>query len=369
MKKFLTTFSFFLVLVFFATNAVSVNAETFTDSFQSYNFGDLNNQDGWEVTNHDGNSDNMVTVSKTDTGEGTKYVEITNNDSIIVSRNITPVDAGIFQVQMRHNKLGLFYLYALTSDAGGQLLFSIQFTESNGILLEEGDKQITLLPDYTADQWYLFTIDFDNTKEEHGTFKIKIDDGSYSEYEYVNSVSDAFDFAQMVFGSESSNGTAMSAFGDITPTSGIVELVAPEAAEENATTTSITSDLIDGQTVTAPIDGVVVSGTTTTSITSDLIDEQTVTAPIDGVVVTESPQTTDAGIVSSQTAAVAEATGAGGGILDAVVETLLDIIGVDDTTEETPIPEASTESNVEGTPAPSSVTGDTNTNGTTTTEF
>ena len=91
---------------------MSVNAETFTDSFQSYNFGDLNNQDGWEVTNHDGNSDNMVTVSKTDTGEGTKYVEITNNDSIIVSRNITPVDAGIFQVQMRHNKLGLFYLYA-----------------------------------------------------------------------------------------------------------------------------------------------------------------------------------------------------------------------------------------------------------------
>ncbi len=217
MKKFLTTFSFSLVLIFFIVNFASANEWTFTDSFESRNLGDLNGQGGWAVTNYYGNSNNAVNISIANPGAGTKSVEITNTDSLIVTRDITPVKAGVFQVRMRHNKSGLFYFYALTSDAGGQLLFSIQFTESNGVLLEEANKQITLLPDYNANQWYLFTIDFDNTRGGRGTFKIKIDDGSYSEYEYVNSESAIFDFAQMVFGSEG-NGTAISAFGDIKST-------------------------------------------------------------------------------------------------------------------------------------------------------
>lgn len=211
----ITVFS--LVLVFSTVNSVSANEWTFTDNFESRNLGDLNGQGGWAVTNYYGNSNNTVNVSTTDSDLGTKHVEITNHDSIIVTHDITPINTGIFQLRMRHNKSGLFYFYALASDAGGQLLFSIQFTESNGILLEKANKQIALLPDYNANQWYLFTIDFDNNRGAKGTFKIKIDDGSYGEYEYVHSESAVFDFAQMVFGSDS-NGTAISAFGDIQST-------------------------------------------------------------------------------------------------------------------------------------------------------
>ena len=214
MKKLFTTFLFSLVLIFFTTNFALANDWTFTDSFESYNLGGLNEQGGWAVTNYYGKFNDTVNVSTTDSDTGTKYVEITNNDSMIVTHDIAPINAGIFQLRMRHNKSGLFYFYALASDG---LLFSIQFTESRGILLEEADKQITLLPDYSANQWYLFTIDFDNSRGERGTFKIKIDDGSYNEYEYVRSESATFDFAQMVFGSES-NGTAISAFGDIKST-------------------------------------------------------------------------------------------------------------------------------------------------------
>jgi len=116
-------------------------------------------------------------------------------------------------------------------------------------------------------------------------------------------------------------------------------IVVPEVAEENATTTSIMSDLSDGQTATAPIDG---------------------------VVVTETSTTTETETASSQMAAVSEADT---GILDAVIETFLDIIGVDDAVEATPTSEAPTDSAVEETPTTSSVTGDTNTNGTTTTTF
>ncbi len=211
MKKLFTTFLFSLVLIFLTTNFALANDWTFTDSFESYNLGGLNEQGGWAVTNYYGKSNDTVNVSTTDSDMGAKYVEITNHDSMIVTHDIAPINAGIFQLRMRHNKSGLFYFYALASDG---LLFSIQFTESRGILLEEADKQISLLPDYNANQWYLFTIDFDNSRGERGTFKIKIDDGSYNEYEYVNSESATFDFAQMVFGSES-NGTAISAFGDI----------------------------------------------------------------------------------------------------------------------------------------------------------
>ncbi|MBI5221900.1 MAG: hypothetical protein HY980_00150 [Candidatus Magasanikbacteria bacterium] len=216
-KKYIRSFVavvFSLILMFSSVDTVLANDWTFADDFESRNLGDLNGQGGWAVTNYYGNSGNTVNVSATNPVAGTKYVEITNNDSLIAVRSITPINSGIFQFRMRHNKSGLFYFYALTSDQGGQLLFSIQFTESNGILLEEANKQITLLPDYNADQWYLFTVDFDKTRGSRGTFKIKIDDGSYSEYEYVHSESAIFDFAQMVFGSDS-DGTAVSAFDAI----------------------------------------------------------------------------------------------------------------------------------------------------------
>ncbi len=99
-----------------------------------------------------------------------------------------------------------------------------------------------------------------------------------------------------------------------------------------------------------------------------LVEETKTSETPDEIVETpeETPLVTETETDLSQTAAVSEADS---GIVDTVVETLLDIIGVDDTAEETPIPETSTESNVEEAPAPSSVTGDTNTNGTTTTEF
>ena|SRR3989344_887592 len=208
---------FSFALIFSTVNYVSANDWTFAEAFESYNQGSLNGQGGWAVTNYYGNLYNAVNVSPADVGQGKNHIEVTNQDSMIVTRDITPINAGIFQFRMRHNKSGIFYFYALTSDQGGQLLFSIQFTESNGVLLEEGSKQITLLSDYNADQWYLFTIDFDNSRGESGTLKIKIDDGSYSEYAYVQSESTVFDFAQMVFGSNSNSSsvTAASAFGDI----------------------------------------------------------------------------------------------------------------------------------------------------------
>ncbi len=105
----------------------------------------------------------------------------------------------------------------------------------------------------------------------------------------------------------------------------------------------------------------------TTSISADLNDGETVTAPIDGVVVEETSPIAETETDSSQTAAVVEADS---GIVDTVVETVLDIIGVGDTTEEvTPTPETPIDSATPETPADSSVTGDTNSNGTTTTTF
>ncbi len=325
MKKFLSTFLFSLVLIFFTTNFASANDWTFKDSFESYELGNLNNEGGWAVTNYYGKSNDTVHVSATDPSEGTRYVEITNHDSIIVTHDITPIDAGIFQLRMRHNKSGLFYFYALTSDQGGQLLFSIQFTESNGILLEEADKQITLLPDYNADQWYLFTIDFDNSRGGRGTFKIKIDDGNYSEYEYVNSESTLFDFGQMVFGSDS-DGTAISAFSDIKST----PIISTLTADLNETaTSSVTTVDIDGTSIV-----------TTSNATSTVSTESTNTP--DSSIATSAEEQTAAVIVSDTNAPSITSP-------------------VPDETVTSTVPETQS--------ATSSVTGDTNTNGTTTTTF
>ncbi|MBI5405950.1 hypothetical protein HY972_02845 [Candidatus Kaiserbacteria bacterium] len=280
MKKLFTIFLFSLVLASLAPTFVLANDWTFADGFDSYNPGDLNEQGGWAatVTNYYRNSDNSVNISAADS-KGKKFVEITNHDSITATRDIAPINSGIFQFRMRHNKSGIFYFYTMTSDQGGQLLFSIQFTESSGILLEEGNEQITLLPNYNADQWYLFTIDFDKNRGERGTFKIKIDDGSYREYQYVNSQSALFDFAQMVFGSVSNEGTAISAFGDIKaisvattstpePKSGLWDKVLGffglTGTDDTATSSAITS-------AETQVAAVIVSDTNAESITSPLL--------------------------------------------------------------------------------------------------
>lgn len=390
MKKLFTTFLFSLVLVFVATtnftsandaedqtasvivsdtNAASItspmpdetvtstvpetqsatspaNEWTFTDSFESRNLGDLNGQGGWAVTNYNEDDNNTVNVSTANPAAGTKSVEITNTDSIIVTRDITPINAGVFQFRMRHNKSGLFYFYALTSDVGGQLLFSIQFTESNGILLEETNKQITLLPDYNADQWYLFTIDFDNKRGEKGAFQIKIDDGNYSEYEYVNSESALFDFAQMVFGSES-NGTAISAFGEITSVTPIIStLTVP--IDDTATSTITTVDIDGLSIVTSSTDTSTDIPTTETTNADQLANvisalDDTVSATSDNASVTTSTEEPTATIIVSDTNA----------------PSLTSPLSNEMTTSIVP----------EETPTTSSVTGDTNTNGTTTTTF
>ena len=389
MKKFLTTFLFSLVLIFFATtnftsandaedqtasvivsdtNAASItspmpdetvtstvpetqsatspaNDWTFTDSFESHIQGDLDGQGGWKVTNYDGNPENTVDIATTNQREETRYVEITNNDSVITTHDVTPINAGIFQLRMRHNKSGLFYLYALTSDAGGQLLFSIQFTESNGILLEEVNEQITLLPDYNANQWYLFTIDFDNRRGEKGTFKIKIDDGDYSEFEYVNSQSAIFDFAQMVFGSESGGG-AVSAFGDIKSSPIISTLTAD--INDTATSTITTVDIDGTSIVTTSTDTSTDISTTETTNTDQLANvisalDDTVSAISEDSSVTTSTEEPTATIIVSDTNA----------------PSLTSPLSNEMTTSIVP----------EETPTTSSVTGDTNTNGTTTTTF
>ena len=347
-KKYVRSFVvtvFSLVLIFFSVNVASANEWTFADSFESYNLGDLNREGGWAVTNYYGNSNNTVNVSTANPAAGTKSVEITNTDSLIVTHDITPVNAGIFQLRMRHNKSGLFYFYALTSDAGGQLLFSIQFTESKGILLEEAGEQITLLPDYNADQWYLFTIDFDNSRGEKGTFKIKIDDGSYSEHEYVNSESAIFDFAQMVFGSDS-DGTAISAFGDIQSMPIISTLTDP--IDDTATSTITTVDIDGLSIVTSSTDTSTDISTTETTNADQLANvisalDDTVSAISEDSSITTSTEEPTATIIVSDTNA----------------PSLTSPLSNEMTTSIVP----------EETPATSSVTGDTNTNGTTTTTF
>lgn len=283
-----------LVLVFFVVNIASANGWTFADDFGSRSLGDLIAQDGWAITNYYGNPSNTVKITEASSGATTKDIEITNSDSLAVTRDIVPTDAGIFQFRMRHNKSGIFYFYALTSDAGGQLLFSIQFTETRGVLLEEGSEQVTLLPDYNANQWYLFTIDFDRNRGERGTIKIKIDDGSYSEYGYVNSESAVFDFAQMVFGSES-KGTAISAFGDIKSASSAPAIIdaidgniPPEIASSTSQTTS--ADTLFA-TTTIPVDQI--ASTTISELITDISLVATSTPIVDSAIASSTISVSD----------------------------------------------------------------------------
>lgn len=234
-----------------------------SSNFNSYTLGDINGQGAWAVTKYDGASLGSVNITTSDTAPDEKFGEITNNHSILVTHIDTPRNAGVLEFKMRHNKVGLFYLYAQTSDAGGQLLFSIQFTASKGILIEEEGKQTTLLSDYNVNQWYDFTIDFDNARGKSGTFKIKIDNGDNSEHEYVNSESETFDLAQLTFGSESDGQTAVSGFSEM---SALSQLKATTTATSTVSdsllqlsislaTSSITANLDDGRTVVASLDG------------------------------------------------------------------------------------------------------------------
>ena len=230
----------------------------------------VDGQGDWTVTNY-GNSNDAVSIVQVGDGAD-KGVEIDSESPMIVANDLTPAETGVFQFKMRHNKSGVFYFNALTSDEGGQLLFSIQFTEAKGVLLEEANKQIVLLSDYQANEWYLFDIDFDNKRGEHGTLKIKINGESYGEYEYVDSQSTVFDLASIVFGSDG-KGDALSAFSDIVQPPAEVPI-------------SLTSALEEGQTVTVSIDGVVtpnIPAETPAPETQNAIsEEKSIEAPLDG---------------------------------------------------------------------------------------
>jgi hypothetical protein len=254
------------------------------DSFTSYSLGDLHGQSNWQLTKYEEASlgDVDIVTSDTDT-----FAEITNNKSLLISKSDTPRDAGILEFNMRHNRVGLFYVYAQTSDNGGQLLFSIQFTPTGGILLEQSDKQIVLLSDYTADQWYRFTIDFDRSRGQNGTFILAIDDTTYGEYAYVHSESATFDLAQITFGSESTGQTAISGFTNaFSSTAASDTSTVSDALLElsiSLSSTSISSNLDNGLIVTASLDGVASIATssvfnisTTTASTSEPEKDSTV---------------------------------------------------------------------------------------------
>ncbi len=269
------------ILIFLLTLLVSVHStqaqEFFSDSLPESSIEEVPVEDaGWEVTKHATDAEGSASFASDDTLLEEKHLEIVNDSSMNVTRALEPLEAGTLQFKMRHNKLGLFYLYAQTSDAGGQLLFSIQFTQSNGILLEQSDRQISLLPDYEKDKWYSFIIDFDNSRGENGAFKISIDDITYGEHAYVNSESDLFDLAQITLGSESTGETSISSFDESfsistisTATTSTTTVTASNDLKQLSialATSSITANLEDGYIVTATFDGVpeVPSGNATT---------------------------------------------------------------------------------------------------------
>ena len=271
MKYIFTTFLFIALLCI--VPYTQAQEQMLSNSFDSLPIGDLNGQDNWVLTKHDPNKYGTVQITTSDPVQGEKFIEIRNDNSLLVTHTNSPQNTGIFEFKARHNKSGLFYVYAQTSDNGGQLLFSIQFTEASGILLEEAEKQITLLPEYTEDQWYFFSIDFDNTRGERGIFAIQIDGIDYGEYEYVKSESSTFDFTQITIGSESTGPTAVSAFADYYPTALDTASTTPVSdalllLSITLSSTSISSDLDNGLIVTASFDdmpGVAIASSTATS--------------------------------------------------------------------------------------------------------
>ncbi len=278
MKKILTGF-FVLILFCVVTITQAQEVRTFSNNLGSLPLGDLSGQDNWVITKHNTDSSDTVQISTSDLIPEEKFIEIVNDNSLLASWNGPPLNNGVFEFQARHNKEGLFYLYAQTSDNGGQLLFSIQFTEANGILLEESDSQIALLPDYNKDQWYYFIIDFDNTKGSRGTFTVQIDNQSYGEYEYVQSESSSFDFAQITIGSESTGKTSISAFVDSfsTALSNASSTTSNDLLQLSISlsSTSISSNLENGLIVTASLDGIASVATSSIFATDTVTSTET----------------------------------------------------------------------------------------------
>ncbi len=248
--------SFTLLCVVPVTQAYTLSSSTASVSGTEPTPIDLTD---WSVTDPDANTEDSVRVTTVDLLPDEEFIEVITDSSITASYSNTPLTTGTLEFKAKHNKSGLFYIYAQTSDNGGQLLFSVQFTESNGILLEESDRQITLLSDYTENEWYIFTIDFDNTRGTRGMFRVSLN-GEYSgEYEYVKSESSTFDLAQITIGAESTGETSVSGFTDSFSTM----LATPSSASDallllsiSLSSTSISSNLENGLIVTATLDGI-----------------------------------------------------------------------------------------------------------------
>ncbi len=250
----------FLLPLFFVIPIAQAQNFFSLGNFNSYTLSPLQDQDNWQVTKYHPDEVGGVNVTTSGTSTADKFVEIINKKSLIVTKSGTPINSGTLNFKIRHNKTGLFYFYAQTSDNGGQLLFSIQFTPDNGIILEQADSAITLLPEYNADQWYVFSIDFDNIRGGSGAFTLSIDGIEFGEYAYVNSQSDLFDLAQITFGSESDGGTAISAFTNTVFSIPITtnSIVSADLLQLSISlsSTSISSDLDNGLIVTASLDGI-----------------------------------------------------------------------------------------------------------------
>jgi len=229
-----------------------------TDSAPLTNF--TPEETDWVTTKPDPNAEGVVELTTSGLTPDEKIVEIINESSLSTTRSYPPLASGKLEFKAKHNQVGLFYIYALTADNGGQLLFSLQFTEDRGLLLEQSDQQITLLDDYVENEWYEFTIDFDNTRGDHGMFTVAMNGQTYGDYEYVNSESDTFELAQITIGSESTDATAVSGFIDSSsPLPGEATSTASDALlllSISLSSTSISSDLDNGLIVTATLDGI-----------------------------------------------------------------------------------------------------------------
>lgn len=278
----------------------------------------------WSVTNPDATKDDVLRVATADVLPDAEYLEVTTDSSVFASYTNTPLTSGTLEFKAKHNQAGLFYIYAQTSDNGNQLLFSIQFTESDGILLEESDQQITLLPDYIKDEWYTFSIDFDNTRGTRGTFKVTIDGTYIGEYEYVKSESSIFDLAQITIGSESTGETSVSGFADSFST---MLNKTPSTVSDallllsiSLSSTSISSNLDNGLIVTASLDGIASVATSSAYATATATSEVS---------------------LSSSTE---EDTGSGlGTFISGIIESVIDLFTPGDTSPTEAAPEEETE--------------------------
>ena len=71
---------------------------------------------GLESNKYDGNR-NTVDIATTNQREETRYVEITNNDSVITTHDVTPINAGIFNYECGTTNQD-YSIFTLTSMQG-----------------------------------------------------------------------------------------------------------------------------------------------------------------------------------------------------------------------------------------------------------